>query len=151
MKKIIFALSLVLLTISTAFADWELDLKKLSTSLNIAVSDKDGEREVTSTLSLEFNKTQDWIIKTKGETGLTYGELSIALSIARQTNKDVNIVISDYKKHGHAWGRVAKAYGVRTDDLVQSVGKVNEKAKGKGKGKGAEKGKGHGKGKKWED
>lgn len=82
---------------------------------------------------------------------LTYGEVAIAISIARQDNKDVNIVISDYKKHGHAWGKIAKKYGIRTDDLFHSVGKVNENAKGKGRGKGAEKGKGHGKGKKGND
>ncbi|MBI5892886.1 MAG: hypothetical protein HZB79_04420 [Deltaproteobacteria bacterium] len=152
MKKIIFALILVLSASSPAFADWELDLKNLSASLNVTASDRDGEAEVASALSIEFNMDKDLIIKKKEQTGLTYGDIAVALSIARQTNKDVNVVISDHKKYGRAWGKVAKAHCIRTDDLVHSVGKVHEKAKGKGrhKDKGAERGKGQGKGKKKE-
>src|SRR3990167_3950731 len=105
---------------------------------------------------MELRIPEDRIIKHKARTGLSWGDLSVALYISNRTGKDIIIIVKDYKK-GHAWGRIAKAYGIRTDDLLTIMGKAHaasqhgmghgKMGKGESKGGGVKEKKGHGRGK----
>ncbi len=148
------AVSILIPALAPAF-DFELSIKDRISSLNLEASAPDGGTRVAAALAMELRIPEDLIIKHKARTGLSWGDLSVALYISNRTGKDINIIVKDYKK-GHAWGRIAKAYGIRTDDLLTTMGKAHAasqhgrghgKHKDKGEGSGFKEKKEHGKGK----
>ena len=136
MKKFFLAaaVSILIPALAPAF-DFELSIKDRISSLNLEASAPDGGTRVAAALAMELRIPEDLIIKHKARTGLSWGDLSVALYISNRTGKDVDIIVRDYKK-GNAWGKVAKAYGIRTDDLLSTMGKAHSAAQhGKGHGK----------------
>ena len=133
MKRFFLAASINILIPALAPAfDFELSIKDRISSLNLEASAPDGGTRVAAALAMELRIPEDLIIKHKARRGLSGGDLSVALYISNRTGKDINIIVKDYKK-GHAWGRIAKAYGIRTDDLLTTMGKAHNAAKhGKG-------------------
>src|SRR3989338_922321 len=124
--------------------DFELSLKDKINSLNVEASGTGGPDRIAGALAIEFGVKEDFILKQKIKTGLSWGDLSVALYISNKTGKDVDIIVKDYKK-GHGWGKIAKAYGIRTDDLLTTMGKAHAASQhGKGHGKNKDKGEGSG-------
>ena len=157
MKKIFLFIAVIVLIPALASAiDFEMSLKDKINSLNVEASVSDGHDRVAGALAMELGMKQDFILRQKTITGLSWGDLSVALYISNRTGKDITIIVKDYKK-GHAWGRIAKAYGIRTDDLLTTMGKAHTASQhGRGHGKmGKDEGEGggfkekkeHGKGK----
>ena len=155
MKKIFLFIAVIVLIPALASAiDFEMSLKDKINSFNVEASGTSGHDRVAGALAMELGMKQDFILRQKTITGLSWGDLSVALYISNRTGKDVDIIVRDYKK-GNAWGKLAKAYGIRTDDLLSAMGKAHSAAqhgKGHGKmGKGEDSGfkekKEHGKGK----
>ncbi|OGQ45379.1 MAG: hypothetical protein A2W63_00330 [Deltaproteobacteria bacterium RIFCSPLOWO2_02_44_9] len=145
MKKFFLAaaVSILIPALAPAF-DFELSIKDRISSLNLEASAPDGGTRVAAALAMELRIPEDLIIKHKARTGLSWGDLSVALYISNRTGKDVDIIVRDYKK-GNAWGKVAKAYGIRTDDLLTTMGKAHAASQhGKGHGKHKDKGEGSG-------
>ena len=145
MKKFFLAaaVSILIPALAPAF-DFELSIKDRISSLNLEASAPDGGTRVAAALAMELRIPEDLIIKHKARTGLSWGDLSVALYISNRTGKDVDIIVLDYKK-GNAWGKVAKAYGIRTDDLLTTMGKAHAASQhGKGHGKHKDKGEGSG-------
>lgn len=124
--------------------DFEMSLKDKINSFNVEASASGGPNRVAGALAIELGMKEEFILRQKTITGLSWGDLSVALYISNRTGKDINIIVKDYRKgKGHAWGKVAKAYGIRTDDLLSTMGKAHAASK--------EHGKGHGKTKKDKD
>ncbi|MBI5874424.1 MAG: hypothetical protein HZB81_00995 [Deltaproteobacteria bacterium] len=138
MKKIFLIIaSIVLMPAFASALDFEMSLKDKINSFNVEASGTGGPNRVAGALAKEFGIKEDFILKQKVKTGLSWGDLSVALYISNRTGKDINIIVKDYKKgKGHAWGRVAKAYGIRTDDLLSTMGKAHEASQQHGKGHG---------------
>src|SRR3989337_3265398 len=138
MKKIflMIVIAIILIPILSSALDFELSLKDRINSLNVEASASGGPDRVAGALAIELGMKQEFILRQKTMTGLSWGDLSVALYISNRTGKDITIIVNDYKKgKGHAWGRVAKAYGIRTDDLLTTMGKAHEASKhGKGHG-----------------
>src|SRR3989338_5134720 len=156
MKKIFLVIaSIVLIPALASALDFEMRLKDKITSFNVEASGTGGPDRISGALAIEFGMKEEFILRQKIITGLSWGDLSVALYISNRTGKDITIIVNDYKKgKGHAWGRVAKAYGIRTDDLLTTMGKAHEASKhgkghgqaGKGEGGGFKEKKEHGKG-----
>lgn len=136
-KAFLIIASIVLIPALASALDFEMSLKDKINSFNVEASGTGGHDRVAGALAMEFGMKQDFILRQKTITGLSWGDLSVALYISNRTGKDINIIIKDYRKgKGHAWGRIAKAYGIRTDDLLSTMGKAHEASKhGKGHGK----------------
>ncbi len=115
MKKIFMIIaSIVLMPAFASALDFEMSLKDKINSFNVEASGTGGHDRVAGALAMELGMKQEFILRQKTITGLSWGDLSVALYISNRTGKDINIIVKDYKK-GHAWGSVAKAYGIRTD------------------------------------
>src|SRR3990172_5438238 len=144
MKKIFLVIaSIVLMPAFASALDFEMRLKDKITSFNVEASGTGGPDRISGALAIEFGMKEEFILTQKIITGLSWGDLSVALDISNRTGKDITIIVRDHKK-GHAWGRVAKAYGIRTDDLLSTMGKAHAASQhGKGHGK---MGKGEGEG-----
>ncbi len=138
MKKIFLIIAVIVLMPAFASAlDFEMNLKDKINSFNVEASASGGPHRVAGALAMEFGMKQDFILRQKTITGLSWGDLSVALYISNRTGKNINIIVKDYRKgKGHAWGRVAKAYGIRTDDLLSTMGKAHEASKQHGRGHG---------------
>lgn len=136
MKKIFLVITAIVLMPAFASAlDFEMSLKDKINSFNVEASGTGGPDRVAGALAMEFGIKEDFILKQKVKTGLNWGDLSVAFYISNRTGKDINIIVRDYRKgKGHAWGRVARAYGIRTDDLLSTMGKAHEASKQHGKG-----------------
>jgi len=133
MKKIfLIVIVIVLMPAIVSALDFELSLKDKINSLNVEASGTGGPDRIAGALAIEFGVKEDFILKQKIKTGLSWGDLSVALYISNKTGKDVDIIVK-YYKNGHGWGKIAKAYGIRTDDLLTTMGKAHNAAKhGKG-------------------
>ena len=157
MKKIfLIVIVIVLMPAIVSALDFELSLKDKINSLNVEASGTGGPDRIAGALAIELGMKQEFILRQKTMTGLSWGDLSVALYISNRTGKDINIIVKDYRKgKGHAWGRVAKAYGIRTDDLLSTMGKAHSAAQhgtghgkmGKGEDSGFKEKKEHGRGK----
>lgn len=136
MKKVfLIALTVLLIPLIASALDFEMSLKDKINSLNVEASAPGGPDRVAGALARELGVKEEFILKQKVKTGLNWGSLSVALYISNRTGKDIAIIVRDYKKgKGHAWGRVAKAYGIRTDDLLTTMGKAHEASKEHGRG-----------------
>lgn len=134
-KKIFLAIAaIVLIPAFAAALDFELSLRDKINSLNVEAS-VSGRDSMAGALAIELGMKEEFILRQKMITGLSWGDLSVALYISNRTGKDITIIVKDYKR-GHGWGRVAKAYGIRTDDLLTAMGKAHNAAKqGRGHGK----------------
>ena len=157
MKKIFLVIaSIVLMPAFASALDFEMRLKDKITSFNVEASGTGGPDRISGALAIEFGMKEEFILRQKIITGLSWGDLSVALYISNRTGKDIIIIVKDYKK-GHALGRIAKAHGIRTDDLLSTMGKAHAASQhGKGHGKmgkdeskggGVKEKKGHGRGK----
>jgi len=163
MKKIfLIVIAIVLMPVLSSALDFEVSLKDKINSLNIEASASGGPDRIAGALAIEYGMKEEFILRQKTITGLSWGDLSVALYISNRTGKDMDIIVRDYKK-GNAWGKVAKAYGIRTDDLLTTMGKAHaasqhsrghgkmgkeenggfKEKKEHGKGGGGGKGKGH--------
>lgn len=136
MKKIFLAIAaIVLIPAFAAALDFEMSLKDKINSFNVEASASGGPDRMAGALAIELGMKQEFILRQKTITGLSWGDLSVALYISNRTGKDINIIVKDYKK-GNAWGRIAKAYGIRTDDLLTTMGKAHAASQhGRGHGK----------------
>src|SRR3989337_1840610 len=146
MKKIFMVIAAIVLMPAIASAlDFEMSLTDKINSFNVEASASGGPDRVTGALAMELGVKQEFILRQKTMTGLSWGDLSVALYISNRTGKDITIIVNDYKKGtGNAWGRVAKQYAIRTDDLLTTMGKAHAAAQhGRGHGK---MGKGEGEG-----
>ena len=147
MKKIfLIVIAIVLMPVLSSAGDFEMSLKDKINSFNVEASGTGGPDRIAGALAIELGMKQEFILRQKTMTGLSWGDLSVALYISNRTGKDITIIVNDYKKgKGHAWGRVAKAYGIRTDDLLTTMGKAHAASQhGKGHGKHKDKGEGSG-------
>jgi len=163
-KSFLIVIAIILIPVLSSALDFEMSLKDRINSLNVEASASGGPDRVAGALAIELGMKQEFILRQKTMTGLSWGDLSVALYISNRTGKDITIIVNDYKKgKGHAWGRVAKAYGIRTDDLLTTMGKAHaasqhsrghgkmgkeenggfKEKKEHGKGGGGGKGKGH--------
>ncbi|MDP2683291.1 MAG: hypothetical protein Q8P28_10930 [Deltaproteobacteria bacterium] len=157
MKNIFLFITAIVLIPALSYAlDFEMRLKDKINSFNVEASGTGGHDRVAGALAIELGMKEEFILRQKTITGLSWGDLSVALYISNRTGKDINIIVKDYRKgKGHAWGRIAKTYGIRTDDLLSTMGKAHaasQHGRGHGKmGKGEDSGfkekKGHGRGK----
>lgn len=144
-KNFLIVIAIVLMPVFALALDFEMSLKDRIGSINIEASAPGGPDRVAAALATELGIKQEFILRQKAATGLSWGDLSVAIYISNRAGKDINVVVKDYKRgRGHAWGRVAKAYGIRTDDLLSTMGKAHAAAQ---HGKGRENaGKGEGEG-----
>ena len=161
-KPFLIVIAIVLMPVLSSALDFEVSLKDKINSLNIEASASGGPDRIAGALAIEYGMKEEFILRQKTITGLSWGDLSVALYISNRTCKDMDIIVRDYKK-GNAWGKVAKAYGIRTDDLLTTMGKAHaasqhsrghgkmgkeenggfKEKKEHGKGGGGGKGKGH--------
>jgi len=161
-KPFLIVIAIVLMPVLSSALDFEVSLKDKINSLNIEASASGGPDRIAGALAIEYGMKEEFILRQKTITGLSWGDLSVALYISNRTGKDMDIIVRDYKK-GNAWGKVAKAYGIRTDDLLTTMGKAHaasqhsrghgkmgkeenggfKEKKEHGKGGGGGKGKGH--------
>src|SRR3972149_3329823 len=157
MKKIfLIVIAIVLMPVLSSAGDFEMSLKDKINSFNVEASETGGPDRIAGALAIELGMKQEFILRQKTMTGVSWGDLSVALYLSNRTGKDITIIVNDYKKgKWHSWGKVAKAYGIRTDDLLTTMGKAHEASKhgkghgqaGKGEGGGFKEKKEHGRGK----
>src|SRR3972149_3005982 len=109
-KTFLIAFVVFLMPALSSALDFELSLNEQIDSLNVEASLSSKGENVAGALAIEFGTKEDIIQKQKIDSGLSWGDLSVALYISNRTGKDINIIVKDYKK-GHGRGTPGKATG----------------------------------------
>ena len=117
----------------TAWADLSKDernLERESKRLNATAAKPDGEKAVIKRIEAEF-KVEDMQVRTLRDRNLGYGEIAIALSLAKKMPggvMEVNVQKVLSLRQGPpvaGWGQVARQLGLKLGPTVSQVKKMN--------------------------
>ena len=129
MNKLItaIALSTILLGPTIARADDQADLDKIAAALNTQAKTTDGRQRVLAAISKETGVQVATLEAQKKKTGLGFGELLIANSLASATGKTFDEIVA-LKTSGQGWGKVAKANNLKLGDVVSKARHADQAA-----------------------
>ena len=101
---------LLALMATSAFAA---SLSKTVAQINADASKEGGAAKVLESISKSTGVSASTLEKQKTKTGLTYGDVFAAHSIAKASGKSFD-EIAALKKQGQTWDQIAEANGVET-------------------------------------
>ena len=111
MKIKILSLTLVVLVSVTAAVVAAPTIKQTVANINADASKPGGPARVVQSISKSTGVPAATLEKQKTSTGLTYGDLFAAHSIAKASGKTFD-AIAALKKKGQTWDQIAEANGV---------------------------------------
>ena len=118
MKNICFLLTtLLLFTAATSRADEVVILQQTARNLDRWSTTPYGRDRVLNQISRETGVPTDVLAEQRRQTGLGYGGLFIANSLASETGRTFD-EIAALKASGHGWGWIAKQYNVKLGPIV---------------------------------
>ena len=118
MKNICFLLTtLLLFTATTARADEVVILQQQARNFDRWGTTPYGRDHVLTQISRETGVPTDVLAEQRRQTGLGYGGLFIANSLASETGRTFD-EIAALKASGHGWGWIAKQYNVKLGPIV---------------------------------
>jgi hypothetical protein len=116
------------------------DLERTSVNINAHATTPEGQTKVLNKISNETGVPVDTLKMQRSQTGLGYGELLIANSLATATGKTFD-EIAALKASGQGWGKIAKTYNLKLGKIVSQARQTDDaitppetKSKKKGKG-----------------
>jgi hypothetical protein len=118
MKNICFLLTtLLLFTAATSRADEVVILQQTARNFDRWSTTPYGRDHVLTQISRETGVPTDVLAEQRRQTGLGYGGLFIANSLASETGRTFD-EIAALKASGHGWGWIAKQYNVKLGPIV---------------------------------
>jgi hypothetical protein len=111
MKMKSFFLTLVCLLAATAIGMAAASLSQTAANINADAQKEGGPAKVLQSISKSTGVPVATLEKEKAKTGLTYGDLFAAHSIAKASGKSFD-EIAAMKKKGQTWDQIAEANGV---------------------------------------
>jgi hypothetical protein len=85
-------------------------IAKLIDDINAAV--RRNKQRMLSIITINTDVAGTTLEKQKAQTGLTFGDLYVAHSLALSTRKKFDAIMA-LKKNGQSWSQIAKAHNVR--------------------------------------
>jgi len=90
-----------------------------------------GEAKIAGRLADEFGISADAILAEKAALGATWGELTIAHSIAANSNSEVTVEqLLALRKEGMGWGRIAAGLDLKLGTVVSGIRAESQVARG---------------------
>jgi hypothetical protein len=120
MKKKSFFLTLVCLLALTAMALAAASLTKTVANINADASKEGGPAKVLESISKSTGLPVATLEKEKTRTGLTYGDVFAAHTIAKACHKSFD-EIAALKKKGETWDKIASDNGLETGGKKQTA------------------------------
>lgn len=121
MKKIsLIFVAIVLCGAAPARADETVVLEGKATEFDREAVTPAGQEQVLNAISSETNVPVATLIDQRDRTGLGYGGLFIANSLASATGKTFDEIAAE-KANGHGWGRIAKENNVKLGPIVSQA------------------------------
>lgn len=91
----------------------------------------DGDAKMASRLGDEFGMSADAVLAEKSALGTSWGQLTIAHSIAANSNEDVTVEqLMEMRKDGMGWGEIAAGLDLELGSVVSSVKAESAVARG---------------------
>src|SRR5262245_15087025 len=129
MKNIRFLLGVLLIFIAaTARADEVVILEQKARNFDRWSTRPDGRDRVLTEVSRDTGVPRATLAEQRRQTGLGYGGLFIANSLASATGRSFD-EIAALKASGHGWGWIAKQYNVKLGPIVSRARHVDNALK----------------------
>jgi hypothetical protein len=112
----------LLVTAAIAGADDATAIAKLINDINAAV--RTDKRRMLSIITINTDVAVTTLEQEKARTGLTFGDIYVAHSLALATKKKFEAIVT-LKKSGQSWAQIARAHKVS----LKGVGELREMMK----------------------
>lgn len=112
----------LLVTAAIAGADDATAIAKLINDINAAV--RTDKRRMLSIITINTDVAVTTLEQEKARTGLTFGDIYVAHSLALATKKKFDAIVT-LKKSGQSWAQIARAHKVS----LKGVGELREMMK----------------------
>ena len=122
MKASVLVAVAFLLTAAIAGADDSTAIAKLIDDINAAV--RTDKRRMLSLITINTDVAGSTLEQEKARTGLTFGDIYVAHSLALATKKKFDAIVA-MKKRGQTWAQIARAHKVS----LKGVGELREMMK----------------------
>jgi hypothetical protein len=99
-------------------------INKLIDDINAAV--RRNKQRTLSIITINTDVAASTLEKQKAQTGLTFGDLYVAHSLALSTRKKVDAILA-LKKSGQSWAQIAQAHKVRLKGSKELLEEMKKK------------------------
>jgi hypothetical protein len=120
MKTNLILAAILLFGAGSALADETVVLEQKATEFDGVATTPAGQERVLNTISSETNVPVPTLIEQRDRTGLGYGGLFIANSLASATGKTFDEIAAE-KASGRGWGWIAKENNVKLGPIVSQA------------------------------
>jgi len=123
MRKLVVIFLTTLLSVVVAAAEDAAAITKLIDDINAAV--RTNKQRMLSIITINTDVAVSTLEEEKTRTGLSFGEIYVAHSLALATRKKFNTIVA-LKKAGQNWTQIAKSHNVRlkgSSELIKEMQK----------------------------
>ena len=123
MKKFVVILLTTFLSVATAAAEDAAAIAKLIDDINAAV--RTDKQRMLSIITINTDVAVTTLEQEKARTGLTFGDVYVAHSLALATKKKFGAIVALHKS-GQSWAEIAKSHNVTlkgSSELIREMKK----------------------------
>ena len=123
MRKFVVILLTTFLSVAIAAAEDAAAIAKLIGDINAAV--RTNKQRMLSIITINTDIAATTLERQKAETGLTFGDVYVAHSLALATKKKFSAIIALHKS-GQSWAQIAKSHNVTlkgSSELIREMQK----------------------------
>lgn len=123
MRKFVVVLLTTVLSVAIAVAEDAAAIAKLIDDINAAV--RTDKPRMLSIITINTDIAASTLERQKAETGLTFGDVYVAHSLALATKKKFSAIVALHKS-GQSWAQIAKSHNVKlkgSSELIKEMQK----------------------------
>ena len=123
MRKFVVILLTTVLSVAIAAAEDAAAIAKLIDDINAAV--RTDKQRMLSIITINTDIAVSTLERQKAETGLTFGDVYVAHSLALATKKKFSAIVALHKS-GQSWAQIAKSHNVTlkgSSELIKEMQK----------------------------
>jgi len=123
MRKFVVILLTTVLSVVIAAAEDAAAIAKLIDDINAAV--RTDKQRMLSIITINTDIAASTLERQKAETGLTFGDVYVAHSLALATKKKFSAIVALHKS-GQSWAQIAKSHNVTlkgSSELIKEMQK----------------------------
>jgi hypothetical protein len=123
MRKFVVILLTTFLSVAIAGAEDAAAITKLVDDINAAV--RANKQRMLSIITINTDVAASTLEQEKAQTGLSFGEIYVAHSLALATRKKFGTIVA-LKKSGQSWTQIAKSHNVKlkgSSELIKEMQK----------------------------
>jgi hypothetical protein len=118
MRKFVVIFLTTFLSIAIAAAEDAAAIAKLIDDINAAT--RTNKQRMLSIITINTDVAVSTLEQEKARTGLSFGELYVAHSLALATKKTFQTIVT-LKKSGQSWAQIAKSHNVRLKGSTELI------------------------------